>query len=474
MKSIRLSNLLAANPVSRRRFLAGSAGALGLTIIPRSVLAGEGRNPPSERVNLAVIGAGGQGIADMKEFLDVPSAQVVAVCDVHDRWESGSGQDKQSGGREPAREIVEKHYAANAESGTYKGCAVFSDYRKMLAEMPDIDACLVATPDHNHACAAMAAIKAGKHVYVEKPLTYSVYEARALTQAARDRKVVTQMGIQLHASEDIMLLVEMIKSGVVGPIREVHLWSNKRIEPHPSDRPGDTPPVPQGLDWDLWLGPADQRPYNPAYHPYMWRYWWEFGTGRLGDMGCHIFDPAFWALDLHAPVSVEAQTGPFNSEIYPDTGMFRFEFGPRGSLPPVTVTWYQGGLYPWRPAELEQGRRLPDQGGLYIGQTGTIMATHMAGPRLIPESKMKEFRRPPQTLPRGRDHYAEFILACRGKAKTLASFDYSGPMTETVLLGNVATRAGTKIDWDSAAFKVTNLPSANAFLQRQYRDGWTL
>ncbi len=465
---------LCQSHISRRQFVKGAAAAAAFAIVPRYVIAGAGNTPPSEKVNLACIGLGGQGISDMNLFLAVPQAQVVAVCDVHDKWEYGHDEEKQTAGALAAKQIVEQHYAAQTNSAAYKGCAAFKDYRKMLSDMSDIDACAIATPDHTHACIAMAAMKAGKHVYVEKPLAHSISEARALTEAAREHKVVTQMGIQLHATEELMLLVEMVKSGVIGRIKEIHLWSNKPLHFHPFDRPTDTPQAPEGLDWDLWIGPAPHRPYHSAYHPFRWRSWWDFGTGRLGDMGCHIFDPAFWALDLRAPVTVEAQTGYFSNEMYPDIALVRYEFGARGNLPPIAVTWYHGGIYPWRPAQLEQDKKLPDQGGLYIGDKGVILAPHTAAPRLIPESKMKEFKKPPQTLPHKRDHYAEFILACLGKTKTLAPFDYSGPLSETVLLGNVATRAGAKLDWDAKNMKVTNVSSANEFLQRQYRTGWTL
>ncbi|MBN2455079.1 MAG: Gfo/Idh/MocA family oxidoreductase [Sedimentisphaerales bacterium] len=433
--------------ISRRDFLGAAAAVAAFTIVPRHVLGGPGYTPPSEKLNIAGIGLGGQGSRDIER---VGSENIVALCDVDDQFAAGV-------------------------FNTYPNARKYRDFRKMLEKEKDIDAVVIATPDHTHALIAMTAIRMGKHVYCEKPLAHSIYEVRRLTEAARKHNVVTQMGIQCHADESIRLLCEWIWAGAIGPVREVHLWSNKPISSHAINRPKQTPPVPSTLDWDLWLGPAPERPYHSAYHPFKWRYWWDFGTGRLGDMACHIMDPAFWALKLTSPVTVEAQTTKFNDEVYPDTAVVRYEFAARDKLPPVTVTWYHGGIYPWRPEELEQGRNFPAEGGLYIGEKGKILIPHIAGPRLIPEEKMKSFNRPKPSLSRcDVGHYQQWVLACKGKSKTLANFDYAGPLTEAVLLGNVAVRAGNILHWDGPNMKVTNVPEANQYLSRQYRQGWTL
>jgi len=331
--------------------------------------------------------------------------------------------------------------------------------------------------------AAMMAINMGKHVYCQKPLAHDIFEVRRLTEAARRQKVVTQMGIQIHAENPVKLVVEIIKSGAIGKVRKVDIWSGKNWGG--GTRPEKTPPVPQWLNWDLWLGPAPWRPYHPTYLPGNWRRWFDFGTATLGDMGCHIIDPVFWALDLGYPVSVEAQPGRFNNETYPEKTIVKWEFPARRDLPPVTVTWYDGANKPPRPKELEQERNLPDQGGLYYGEKGIILAPHMGNPRLIPESKMKGFELPEPFLPRGIDHYQEWIRACKGGLKPSANFDYSGPLTETILLGNVAARArlgegpsrsriGEKLHWDGQNCKITNIPQADEYLRRDYRQGWSL
>ncbi|MHC4239113.1 MAG: Gfo/Idh/MocA family protein, partial [Planctomycetota bacterium] len=347
----------------------------------------------------------------------------------------------------------------------------------MLEKEKSIDAVIVTTPDHTHAVAAMMALKMGKHVYCQKPLTHSIYEARRLTQAAREAKVATQMGIQHHAGLALRLGVEIIRSGVIGQVREVHLWTErpKVLWAQGIDRPKDTPPIPSTLDWDLWLGPAPCRPYHPAYVPFTWRGWWDFGTGAFGNMGCHIMDMAFWALDLgRRSVSVEARTTWLNDETYPAGSVIRYHFGPIGEMSPVTVTWYDGGLLPWRPKELERKRRFPGHGGLYVGEEGTILAPLGDGPRLIPESKMKDFKKPEPTLPRSPGNYKEWIEACKGGPEPLANFDYSGPLTEMVLLGNIAIHIDHKLIWDASNMKVTNVPEANIYLHRQYRKGWYL
>jgi len=431
--------------MNRRQFLGSAAAVAAFTIVPRHVLGGARHVPPSEKLNIACIGIGGQGASDIQA---VSTENIVALCDV----------DEVQGAKTFAKHPTAKRY---------------KDFRKMLeAEDKNIDAVTVSTPDNLHAVAAMMAIKMGKHVYCEKPLCHDIYEVRQLTETARKQGVMTQMGTQLHATGEMKSFIEWVRAGVIGKIHRVDLWSGKNWGG--GTRPTDTPPVPPTLDWDLWLGPAPYRPYSPKYLPGEWRRWWDFGTGTLGDMGCHIIDPAVWALDLKYPTSVEAQAGPYNKETYPEYTRVTWEFPARGDLPPATVTWCDGKNEPPRPKELGEGRRMPDQGGVYYGEKGTILLPHGGNPRLIPESAMKGFKPPEPSLPRGIDHYQDWIRSCKGGPKGLSNFDYAGPLAETILLGNIAALAGQKVLWDGPNMKVTNLPEANNWLRREYRKGWTL
>jgi predicted dehydrogenase len=431
--------------ISRRQFLGGVAATAAFTIVPRHVLGGPNRVSPSEKLNVACIGAAGMGASDVGRMA---GENIVALCDVD--W----------------------HHAADTFK-RHPNVKKYKDFRRMLdAEGKNIDAVTVSTPDNIHAVAAMAAIKMGKHVYCQKPLCHDIFEVRQLTEAAREHNVMTQMGIQLHAEECVRLVAEMIKSGLIGKVRRVDIWSGKNWGG--GERPKEAEPVPETLSWDLWLGPAPWRPYNHVYLPANWRRWWDFGTGTLGDMGCHIIDPAFWALDLGYPTSVEARPSRFNNETYPTATTVKWEFPARGDLPPVTVTWNDGDRRPERPKELEQGRKLPDQGGLYYGEKGTMLAPHGGNPSIIPYSKMRETKMPEPFLSRGVNHYQDWIKACKGGPKPLANFDYAGPLSETILLGNVAALAGEKLLWDGPNLKVTNRRQANEHLKRKYREGWRL
>jgi len=434
-----------SNGMSRRDFMGAAAATAAFTVVPRHVLGGRGRTAPSDKLNVACIGVGGMGASDVNKM---SAENIVALCDVD--W---------------------KHAAKTFEQ--HPNAKKYRDFRKMLdAEGDRIDAVTVSTPDNLHAVAAMAAIKRRKHVYCQKPLAHDIYEVRRLTEAAREYKVVTQMGIQIHAEPAVKRVAEIIKSGLLGKVRKVDIWSGKNWGG--GTRPTESMPVPETLDWDLWLGPAPWRPYHKTYLPGQWRRWWDFGTGTLGDMGCHIIDPVFWALDLGYPVSVEAKPGPFNNETYPTATSVKWEFPARGDLPPVTVTWNDGDRRPSLPGDFEQGRKLPSQGGLYYGDKGTLLAPHMGNPRLVPEAKMKGFKMPEPFLGRGENHYQQWIKACKGGPTPTANFDYAGPLSETILFGNVAARAGRKLLWDGPNLKITNAPEANKYLKREYRKGWTL
>jgi predicted dehydrogenase len=442
--------------VSRRRFLGGvGASVAAFNFVPGHVLGLNGAQPANDRLNIAGIGVGGQGNHDINQFKD---ENVVALCDVD--WRHAAGTFKQ-----------------------FPNAKRYKDYRKMLEEEKGIDAVVVATPDHVHAFASMAAIKLGKHVYCEKPLTHSVWEARQVAQAAREKKVATQMGNQGQASEETKRFCELVQAGAIGKVREVYIWTDRPSQglfreywPQGVERPKDTPPVPPDLDWDLWLGPAPERPYHPAYLPFKWRGWWDFGTGALGDIGCHAFDPAFRALKLGAPLSVEASSSRVNTETYPLASIVTYQFPARGDQPPLRFTWMDGGLRPPRPPGLPDGALMGDNGRLLIGDEG-----FMLGNTIWPESRRKQFQDVPKTLPRSPGHHKEWAIACKGGPPAGSNFDWAGPLAEAVLLGNVALRVQLREEltrvrllWDSQAFKFTNLEEANRFLRREYRKGWSL
>ncbi len=445
-------------------------------VVPSRVLGLAGTKPPSEKLNIAGIGIGGQGHHDVNQM---KSENIVALCDVD--WAHAAGIFRE-----------------------YPNAKKYKDYRKMLEEQKDIDAVVVATPDHLHAFASMAAMKLGKHVYCEKPLTHSVWEARQMAQAARDAKVATQMGNQGQASDETRRLCEYVWAGAIGPVREAHIWTDRPSNglfneywPQGVDRPKDTPPVPATLEWDLWLGPAPQRPYHPAYLPFKWRGWWDFGTGALGDIGCHACDPVFRALKLGAPLSVEATSSRVNEETFPLASMVTYHFPARTAeiqannyhikglqgagagaveMPPVKLVWYDGGLRPPRPEGLEDGEMMGSNGRLLIGDKG-----FMLGNRIYPESRRREFVECPKTIPRIPDHYKEWIDACKGGKPAGANFEWAGPLAEAVLLGNVALRLKLreeltryKLQWDPKEMRFTNLAAANKYIRREYRAGWSL
>jgi predicted dehydrogenase len=461
--------------ISRRSWLGLAAVETALMIVPRHVLGGAGHVAPSGKTTLACIGMGGQGQQNLMSLLEFPEIQIIAVCDVNREsadylsanW--SQGRELRSSGREPARRLVEAHYAQSQRSGKYRGCSGYSDFRELLIK-EDVDAVMIATPDHTHAVITMAALKRRKHVYCEKPLAYSVEETRVVTETARRVGVATQLGNHRQAMEEAMVVQELIADGAIGPVREVQVWCPARFWAAAlyEQRPPETPPIPAELDWDLWLGPALQRPYHPAYHPWTWRNWWDFGTGQLGDLGCHKLSNAFKALKLGYPTSVEASSTKLNAETYPLGVLARFEFPKRGSMPPLTISWQDGGLRPPRPPELETDRSLADI--IYIGETGKIM-----GSRLIPEARQKAYGRPPRTLPRSPGHFREWVEACRGGPPAGSNFvDHSGLLSEVCALGNVAVRVQKKLLWDGPNMKITNDPRATQLLHREYRSGWTL
>jgi predicted dehydrogenase len=439
--------------VSRRSFLKTAtlaSAAISMPAILRSQ--GEGGQSPNNKLNIACCGVGGRGWDAVE---GVKGENLVAFCDVDD-----------------AR--AAKAYEA------FPNVPHFRDFRVMLEKLGNkIDAVTVSTPDHMHFPIAMSALSLGKHVFVEKPLTHTISEARKLAAVAREKKVATQMGNQGHANEGLRLIKEWHQAGILGEVREIHSWTDRPIWPQGIEKPDHSksmPVVPSTLDWDLWLGVAQAREYDPAYVPFSWRGYWDFGTGALGDMGCHIMDGAFWGLDLDAPTAVEAISAHQTSYSPPTASVVKYEFPARGNLPPVKWTWYDGGLLPTLPPELEAARQLQPNGSLIVGSKATVFAeTYYSSARIIPEVKMQEIapKLPAKTLPRVTGgHFAEWIRACKGGIPAGSNFDYSSRLTETVLLSNVAVRARRRIEWDSAALKVTNLPEANQYISKNYRPGF--
>jgi predicted dehydrogenase len=444
---------------SRRVFL-GSAAAgsallakactYGPTVVSRPVLGGPNFISPNEKLRVACIGVGGKGRGEVHAMA---GEHLVAFCD-------------------PDDEQAAETYKEFPDIPRYK------DFRIMLEEKCDeIDAVTISTPDHVHGVAAMMAMRMGKHVFCQKPLTRTIYEARTLTEAARKYGVATQMGNQGHASEHTRRIKEWIHGGCIGKVREVHFYTNRPIWPQGElSRPGERPPVPETLEWDTWLGPAQKRPYHPCYLPFTWRGWWDYGTGALGDMGCHIMDAAFYALDLRYPTAVEAVSAPVNNESAPAWSVVTYEFPARGDMPPVRVKWFDGGkMMPW-PKDLEPERSLPDGSGqIIIGDNGSIMAgTYGGSPRIIPEARMQEVDLPDPWIPRVGTIHEDWIQACKGGEPACSNFDYSGPLTEMVLLGNLAIRTGKRIQWHGERMKCLNVPEANDLVYPDLRRGWRL
>lgn len=440
--------------LSRREFIGRTAlTTAAFTIIPRHVLGGPGYKAPSDTLNIACVGVHGKGESDIEA---VSIENIVALCDVDDSQ---------------GIETRKKHPKAKQ----------YRDFRIMLEKEKNIDAVTVSIPDHNHAVVALAAMQLGKHVFVQKPLTKTILEARKLYEASKKYNVVTQMGNQGHAGEGARLINEWIWDGAIGDISEVHAWTNRPIWPQGNlERPDEIPSVPSTLDWNLWLGPARHRPYHPAYHPFNWRGWAEFGTGALGDMGAHIIDHPFWALDLDAPSTVQASTTKFSKESFPLASMVTWTFPEKDDRAPVKFTWYDGGLMPPRPEELEPGRMMGDKGGgvIYYGEDGKLMhSVYGEQPRLIPETAMKDYDRPEKTIPRSPGIHEEWINAIKEGTKSTTDFEYSTKLTEMMLLGNIAIQLKEKntiLEWDSKELKFTNLDEANELLHYDYAPGWSL
>jgi predicted dehydrogenase len=447
--------------LSRRDLFSRSAAATAaFTVVPRRVL-GAGYTAPSDRLVVAGVGVGGMG----KNYLKgVNSENIAVLCDVDDQT---------------AAPVWE----------TYPDAKRYRDFRRMLDAEKGIDAVVIGTPDHTHTVIAAAAMKLGKHVYCAKPMTRTIAEARLLARLARETRVATQMSVQSCASDKACSTAEWVRSGVIGKVREVHVWSDRPVWPQGMFRPRQAAAVPSTLDWDLWLGPAPQRPYHAAYHPFKFRGWYDFGTGALGDMGCHTLHVIVRALDLGAPASVSATTAAVVRprrpdeekhwsgsrrvefpETYPHASIVTWRFPARGKQPPVNVTWYDGGLKPPRPPDLEPGRELKGDGILFVGAKGTILSGFTGGPELVPARP--GYTGPKKKLERTIGHYEEWVRACKGGPPAKCEFGFGAYLTELTLLGNLAVRTGKHLEWNAAEGRVTNEPDANKYIEEPARPGW--
>ncbi|HXG24951.1 MAG TPA: Gfo/Idh/MocA family oxidoreductase [Chthonomonadales bacterium] len=424
--------------ITRRCFLQSTAvGMAGFWLAAEASKARA--TSPNEKLDIGIIGVANRGADNLR---GVSSQNIVALCDVDENYLSAAAQN-------------------------YPSAKTYHDFRKLL-EQKGLDAVVISTPDHTHAPATILALQAGLHVYCEKPLTHSVYEARVVAELAKKHRCITQMGTQIHAGSNYRRVVELVKSGAIGKVAEVHVWVSGGYAG--GDRPADTPPVPPHLHWDLWLGPAPVRPYHPAYVPFHWRGWWDFGNGTLGDMACHHMDLPYWALDLRHPLTIESEGPPVHPESCPPWLIVRYQYPARGEQPPISLTWYNGDK---RPPYFAEGKLPSDwsAGTLFIGEKGMLLADynrHM----LLPEKEFVGFEPPKPFIPESIGHYNEWIEACKTGGTTTCNFDYSGALTEAVLLGNVAYRTGQKLEWDAQNLKATNCPEADRLLRREWRKGW--
>ena len=433
--------------VSRRQFLTRtSVRAAGFWLAAPQILRAQKSGSANDKLNIGFIGTAGQAAFSISNLKGI--ANVAALCDVDDL---------------KLAKAMEQ----------FPGAKTYVDFRRLI-DQKDLDAIVVATPDHTHAVASIAALKSGRHLYCEKPLTRTISEARLVTETARAMKRVTQIGTQIHAGGNYRRVVELVRSGAVGEIQEVHVWVNSTYGG--KERPSATPPVPKELHWDLWLGPAAERPYHPDYAPFKWRDWWAFGGGSLADFGCHFMDLPFWALDLHHPVTVEAEGPAVHPESTPPWLIVKYEFPERIRMgtkwPAIPLTWYHGGKYPAHIVDPERYQKWKS-GVLFVGKKGSLLADYSRH-ALLPEKDFETFVKPQPFIQDSIGHHKEWVEAIRLGGATTCRFDYSGPLTETALLGNVAFRAGQKLEWDFEKLRATNCPGADAFIQHHYRKGWKI
>ena len=459
---------------TRRQVMKAAAAWGTFSIVPRHVLGGPRFVPPSEQVNIALVGAGGQGRANLQQLLKLPDCRVTAVADPAASFSLENFYYKGVGGREPTLALIDGHDGAAGRSGK---CAGYVDFREMLDREKSLDAVLCATPDHVHAFVTAHSMRAGKHVYCEKPLTHNIWEARRIAAIAAETGVATQMGNQGHSTDTIRQTVEALRADAIGPVREVHAWvGGKRWNPSLVSAPRETVATPAGLEWDLWLGPRQPRGFHPAYFPVAWRDFWDFGGASIGDFGCHDLDAACWALDLEAPTSVEfTPAGTMDKEIGPHGAYGCYEFPARGAAPPVKVFWYDGGLKPAGIDGFPATEKLPPRGVLFVGEKGFMLCGGAGGPmKLLPEAVAMSFQPPPPSIPRSKGHHREWVDAIKGGPPAASQFAYGARLVEIVLLGVLSLRSGRRIDWDHAKMEAVGFPEAAPLIREPVRAGWEI
>ncbi len=501
----------ASNKINRRKFLGSAAAAsLAITIVPRQVLGGPGYIAPSDKLAIGYIGCGTQGLREMAQLLANPALQIVAVCDPNKfttnyvDWSLNdikntiqtALQDKTwgekfkgiPGGRDIGQEFVNKYYAKSKDSGSYKGCTSYIDFRELLEKEKDVDAIKIMTPDHLHATVAIASMKKGKHVVTHKPIANRMYESKLTIETAKKTGLSTHL-LAWSRRPGYDVVKNWIKDGFIGTLKEIHNWSNRPMWPQWQSLPADKPPVPKDFDWSLWLGPVPDRPYHPNYTHAVFRGWYDFGGGSIADMGHYSLFPLFLAFNIGTPaVSAEAyatttctlrdnvSVGVQNDVAFPLSCMIRFQFNEQADLPPFELFWYDGGMKPFVPDELRAaGKSLPREGMMFVGEKGKIIAGFRGeSPYLIPESKMNYLKKDEIPVADRTNSNDVWIDAFKNNTQTPGSFLLAGPVTETINLGAVALRAGKRVEYDTVNMKITNLPEANKFLTREYRQGWEL
>ncbi|MBP86048.1 MAG: hypothetical protein CMJ64_04920 [Planctomycetaceae bacterium] len=429
---------------TRRQVLQATVVSTAAAALPARVGSCEEAPPRSDKLNIGVIGVGNRGASNLAA---IKAENVAALCDVDSRY-------------------------LHTMSARYPDAKTYEDFRDLI-DQPGLDAVLISTPDHTHFHAAMQAIRRGLHVYCEKPLAHSIWEVREMAKAARESRVVTQTGNQHHGSEGYCRTVEIIRSGALRPIREVHAWTTRPIWPQGLARPDQEDDSPKELNWDLWLGPAPKRPYDAIYHPRGWRGWFDFGCGALGDMGPHLLDPVIWALDLSAPTRIESEVSGQHEETFPKSSIVRFEFPERGNDPPVLVVWYDGDKQP--PESVTGIKRLPANGVFFLGERAKLFTPDYGGrPVVLPNKKGDEIELPEQSIPRTASHHQEWIEACKGAGQTRSDFSYGARLTEICLLGNLSVRTGKAFEWDGDKPLGDHAAVIASLMKRDYRAAWLL
>ena len=501
---------------NRRKFLTTAAGAAAFTIVPRHVLGGQGVVAPSDKITLAHIGTGTEGLREMLDLIAIPEIQIVAVCDPNQHasgyrdWDRTGLRDSirraigkpdwrpgadgvVPGGREVGKDVVESYYAKNQPGGTYKGCAAYADFREMFDKEKDLNAVKIMTPDHLHALIGIAAMKRGKHVIVHKPISNRLKEAKLVIETARQKGVATHF-MPWDANGSMEQVMTWIKDGSIGTLREIHNCTNRPVWPQYASLPTDTPPVPEGFDWNLWLGPEAERPYHPNYTNMVFRGWYDFGGGSMADMGHYSLWTVFNALDLQGPTSIEpmlshnceikdsASTTIRNDFSFPTAGVVRFKYPARGQRPAVDLFWYEGGMRPPTPDELDEDHgAIPAEAMMFVGDKGKILAGfHVENPRLIPQRRMQGMVAPQPAArgqqgggPRVSPGLRQWVAACRGaKQQSQGSFLNAGPISEAVNLYAIALRTGRRLLYDAQNTTFRNYEAANKYLSREYRKGF--